>query len=173
MSNWSHSPRLVAGLGSVPIALVTARLIHLGWRWIMAEQFWLSDVQWAVIEPLLPQLGGKPRVDDRRVISGILHRYRQGLTLAGHSGRVWSAHHAVQPVRPLEREGYLAGSAGRRSWPAKTRLILAMVDSTAVRAHRSAAGAKGGSSTRQSAARAAGPRPRSTPSPTAQAASTR
>jgi len=45
----------------------------------MAEQFWLSDAQWAVIEPLLPHLGGKPRVDDRWVISGILHRYREGL----------------------------------------------------------------------------------------------
>ena len=45
----------------------------------MAEQFWLSDAQWAVIEPLLPHLGGKPRVDDRRVISGIRHRYREGL----------------------------------------------------------------------------------------------
>jgi hypothetical protein len=37
----------------------------------MAEQFWLNDVQWEVIEPLLPHLGGKPPVDDRRVISGI------------------------------------------------------------------------------------------------------
>jgi transposase len=45
----------------------------------MGERFWLSDTQWAVIEPLLPHLGGKPRVDDRRVISGILHRYREGL----------------------------------------------------------------------------------------------
>lgn len=41
----------------------------------MAEQFWLSDVPWAVIEPLLPHLGGKSRVDDRRVISGIPHRH--------------------------------------------------------------------------------------------------
>src|SRR6516165_7579577 len=45
----------------------------------MAELFWLSDAQWALIEPLLPDLGGKPRVDDRRVISGILHRFREGL----------------------------------------------------------------------------------------------
>lgn len=35
----------------------------------MTERFWLSDTQWAAIESLLPQLGGKPRVDDRRVIS--------------------------------------------------------------------------------------------------------
>ena len=55
----------------------------------MAERFWLSDVQWAVIEPLLLRLGGKPRVDDRRVISGILHRYREGLrwrTIPGEYG---------------------------------------------------------------------------------------
>ena len=45
----------------------------------MAERFWLSDEQWAVVELLLPRLGGKPRVDDRRVISGILNRYREGL----------------------------------------------------------------------------------------------
>jgi transposase len=54
----------------------------------MAERFWLSDAQWAAIEPLLPRLG-KPRVDDRRVISGILHRYRDGLrwrTIPGEYG---------------------------------------------------------------------------------------
>ena len=45
----------------------------------MAELFWLSETQWAAIEPLLPHLGGKPRVDDRRVLSGILHRFREGL----------------------------------------------------------------------------------------------
>ncbi len=45
----------------------------------MAELFWLNDTQWAAIEPLLPKLGGKPRVDDRRVLSGILHRFREGL----------------------------------------------------------------------------------------------
>ena len=45
----------------------------------MGERFWLSDAQWTAIEPLLPHLGGKPRVDDRRVISGILHRYQRGL----------------------------------------------------------------------------------------------
>ena len=32
-------------LGSVPVALVTAALVRLVWRWIMADQFWLHDVQ--------------------------------------------------------------------------------------------------------------------------------
>jgi transposase len=45
----------------------------------MGGSEWLSDEAWAVIEPHLPK--GRPcarRVDDRRVISGILHVMRSG-----------------------------------------------------------------------------------------------
>jgi transposase len=42
------------------------------------ELFWLNDRQWAPIARLLPHLGGTPRVDSRRVISGILPRHREG-----------------------------------------------------------------------------------------------
>ncbi|WP_428338292.1 hypothetical protein [Mesorhizobium amorphae] len=39
----------------------------------MAGEFWLSDLQWTAIEPLLPRnRPGARRVDDRRVISGIV-----------------------------------------------------------------------------------------------------
>ncbi|WP_421425347.1 transposase, partial [Agrobacterium rosae] len=39
----------------------------------------LSDEEWAVIEPLLPNNSrGIKRVDDRRVINGILWRFRTG-----------------------------------------------------------------------------------------------
>ena len=39
----------------------------------------LSDRDWSIIEPLLPQKSrGVPRVDDRRVINGILWRFRAG-----------------------------------------------------------------------------------------------
>jgi transposase len=41
--------------------------------------FWLTDEHWAKIAPLLPSdVRGKPRVDDRRVISGILHVLKCG-----------------------------------------------------------------------------------------------
>ena len=41
--------------------------------------FWLSDEQWRQIEPHLPtDVRGKDRVDDRRVISGILHVLKSG-----------------------------------------------------------------------------------------------
>ena len=45
----------------------------------MANEFWLSDDAWAVIEPLLPSnQPGARRVDDRRVISGIIHVLKSG-----------------------------------------------------------------------------------------------
>ena len=45
----------------------------------MTEVFWFSDAQWAKIEPLLPRGGpGTPRVDDRRVLSGIVHVLQSG-----------------------------------------------------------------------------------------------
>jgi transposase len=40
---------------------------------VMADLFWLSDAQWAVIEPFMPRnQPGPEREDDRRIISGIL-----------------------------------------------------------------------------------------------------
>lgn len=44
------------------------------------HHFWLSEAQFARLEPLLPNKPrGVPRVDDRRVISGIIHVIRGGL----------------------------------------------------------------------------------------------
>ena len=43
------------------------------------DYFWLSERQFARLEPLLPtDTRGKPRVDDRRVISGIVHVLKSG-----------------------------------------------------------------------------------------------
>ena len=44
------------------------------------HHFWLSEAQFARLQPLLPNKPrGVPRVDDRRVISGIIHVIRGGL----------------------------------------------------------------------------------------------
>lgn len=43
------------------------------------DLFWLSDEQFERISPHLPRdTRGKPRVDDRRVISGIVHVLKSG-----------------------------------------------------------------------------------------------
>jgi transposase len=41
----------------------------------------LTDEQWQVVEPLLPASGarGRPRVDDRRVINGMLFKAKTGI----------------------------------------------------------------------------------------------
>ena len=45
----------------------------------MPAGFWLSDRAWEAIRPLLPKnQPGARRVDDRRVISGIIHVLRIG-----------------------------------------------------------------------------------------------
>jgi len=43
------------------------------------RRYELTDHEWSIIEPLLPNKPrGVPRVDDRRVLNGILWRFRTG-----------------------------------------------------------------------------------------------
>ena len=45
----------------------------------MNTLFWLSDEAWSAVEPCLPKKQpGAGRVDDRRVISGIVHVLKAG-----------------------------------------------------------------------------------------------
>jgi transposase len=107
--------------------------------------FWLSDDQWARIEPHLPtDVGGVERADDRRVISGIVHVLKSGCRWCdcpeAHGPATTILNRFVRWARlgiwdNLFRE--LAGS-GRS---ADTQVI----DSTHVKAHRSAGVGKAGS----------------------------
>ena len=45
----------------------------------MSDLFWLTDKQMRRIEPYFPLSHGIPRVDDRRVLSGIIFVIRNGL----------------------------------------------------------------------------------------------
>lgn len=45
----------------------------------MSDIFWLSRAQLKRIEPYFPLSHGVPRVDDLRVISGIIHVIKRGL----------------------------------------------------------------------------------------------
>ncbi len=45
----------------------------------MSDLFWLSDPQMACLAPFFPKSHGKPRVDDRRVLSGIIFINRSSL----------------------------------------------------------------------------------------------
>lgn len=45
----------------------------------MSDLYWLSDAQMAKLRPFFPKSHGKPRVDDTRVLSGIIFINRNGL----------------------------------------------------------------------------------------------
>ena len=45
----------------------------------MANPYWLAEEQFGRLQPLFPnKVRGVPRVDDRRVISGIIHVLQSG-----------------------------------------------------------------------------------------------
>jgi transposase len=125
----------------------------------MGRLFWLSDEAWAVIEPHLPHgRPGKPRVDDRRVISGILHvlktgcRWRDTPREYGPATTIYNRYNRWSCRGLWQR--LFEQSAAKGAIPRELCL-----DSSHVKAHRSAAGGKGGSGRKRSGARgAAAPR---------------
>jgi len=46
---------------------------------MMSDLFWLTDEQMERLKPFFPKSHGGPRVDDRRVLSGIIFINRNGL----------------------------------------------------------------------------------------------
>lgn len=108
-----------------------------------SKLFWLDDLQWSVLEPHLPtnQTGPK-RKDDRRIISGIIHVLHSGCRWQdcppeyGPSTTVYNRFHRW---------------AKRGMWEGIFRDLSSVVgthyensiDSTIVKAHRSASGKKG------------------------------
>ena len=45
----------------------------------MSDPFWLTEEQLEQLRPFFPKSHGKPRVDDRRAMSGIVFVNRNGL----------------------------------------------------------------------------------------------
>jgi transposase len=128
----------------------------------MGRLYWLSDVEWRRIEPLLPKgRRGAHRVDDRRVISGVLHMLRCGARWRDTPAAYGPYTTIYNRFNRWSRQGVweaiflaLTGSSGV--------VGTAAVDTTHVKAHRSAAGAKGGPSVMRSADLEADARAKST-----------
>lgn len=111
----------------------------------------LTDRQWEALKPHLPAEKpetGRPNVDHRRIIDGILWRERTGAPwrdLPERYGpwstvysRFWRWRQAgiwERIFAAVQREG---DAAGRIDWE------VHFVDGTVIRAHQHAAGAKGG-----------------------------
>jgi transposase len=129
----------------------------------MSKQLtWLSDAEWARIEPLLPRgRRGAHRVDDRRVISGIVHMLRIGARWRDCPAEYGPYTTVYNRFNRWSRQGIWLGIFETLTGHSGIWGTVA-IDATHVKAHRSAAGAKGGPSSRLSAPRVAAARPSST-----------
>ena len=119
----------------------------------MMRRYGLRDDQWERIKHILPgregHVGGTAK-DNRRFVEAVLYRYRAGLPwrdLPERFGdfRVIHTRHMRWSKRGVWQKifDYLAAEADNE---------YAMIDSTIVRAHQHAAGAKGGIKRRNASA---------------------
>ena len=126
-------------------------------------RFDLSDAEWRIIHPLLPNKPrGVPRTDDRRVLNAIFYVLRTGSPWRDLPERFGSWRTLYSRFRRWQQAH--ADAAGARDG---ARHVL---NSTTVRAHQHAAGAPKGAATKPSAAPAAASRPRSPSAPKGTAA---
>ena len=127
----------------------------------MDHPYLLSEAQMRRIEPYFPLSHGIPRVDDQLIVSAIIFVIKNGL-LWRDAPRSYCTHKTIY--------NRFARWARRGIWEHLFRELAArgrstemqMIDSTHIKAHRSAAGGKGGPTNRRLAARAAGAIRRST-----------
>lgn len=119
----------------------------------MSDLFWLSEAQMDRLRPFFPRSHGRPRVDDRRVLSGIVFVNRNGL-------RWRDAPEAYGPAKTLYNRFTRWGRMG--VWARMLADLAAegqdtetvMIDATHLKAHRTAASLRGqkGGRTRSAAA---------------------
>jgi transposase len=124
--------------------------------------FWLDDLQWSSIKDCLPgrKRRGPRRVDDRRVVSGIIHVLQSGMRWRdcpqeyGPSTTIYNRWHRWSQQGLWQRMFYeLSQIVGTHYENA--------IDSTAIKVHRSARGKKG-ANIRRLAQAAAAAQPKST-----------
>lgn len=127
----------------------------------MGDGFWLSDAQWKAIKPHLPtNQPGARRVDDRRVLSGIIHVLQSGCRW-----RDCPSEYGPHTTLYNRWNRWSRRAIWRRLFEALREVsadAFHTIDSTTAKAHRSAAGGKGGLKRKLSVARVEGGQPRST-----------
>lgn len=131
-------------------------------------RFDLSDEEWGLLEPLMPQSRKSARVDDRKIMNAIFYVLRTGMPWRDLPERYGPYTTAYNRFNRWSRRGIWKKIFDKLA--SKSRESLYLIDSTIVKAHRAASGAKGGRKIRRSASAAAAGRRKSTQLSTAKAA---
>ncbi|WEQ54518.1 IS5 family transposase [Komagataeibacter nataicola] len=103
----------------------------------MSDLFWLTDEQMERLRPFFPKSHGKPRVDDRRVLSGIIFVNRNGMRWRD-APREYGPHKTL--YNRWKRWGdmgiFMRMMDGLSAAKAEPQTI--MIDATYLKAHRTA-----------------------------------
>jgi putative transposase len=104
----------------------------------VSDLFWLSEAQMRRIEPYFPRSHGVPRVDDRRILSGIIFVIRNGLRWRDAPGE-YGPHKTIYNrfVRWSRMGVFNRIFAGLAAKGGKSDQL--MIDATHLKAHRTAA----------------------------------
>ncbi|WHP70343.1 IS5 family transposase [Phaeobacter inhibens] len=112
----------------------------------MSNLFWLTDEQMVRLRPYFPKSHGKPRVDDRRVLSGIIFINRNGLRWSDAPREYGPPKTLYNRWKRWSDKGVFARiMEGLASEHSDFKAI--MIDATYLKAHRTASslgGEKGG-----------------------------
>jgi transposase len=110
---------------------------------VKLARFDLSDVEWRLIEPLLPNKPrGVARVDDRRVLNGIFYVLRTGSPWRDLPERYGPYTTVYNRFNRWARAGVWVRVFETLS--ARSPGSMALIDSSIIRAHQHAAGGKKG-----------------------------
>jgi putative transposase len=105
----------------------------------MSHLFWLTDIQFERLRPLLPnKMRGVKRVDDRRVISGIIHVIRNGLMWRDAPTRYGPAKTLYNRFIRWSRAGIFNEIFAILAAKSEASEVV-MIDATHLKAHRTAA----------------------------------
>ena len=103
----------------------------------MSNLYWLSDTQMERLQPFLPKSPGKPRVDDRRVLSGIIFINRNGLRWCDAPKEYGPAKTLYNRWKRWSENGVFARiMVGLAAASSEHKTI--MIDATYLKAHRTA-----------------------------------
>lgn len=131
-------------------------------------RFDLSDEEWALLEPLIPRSRKSGRVDDRKILNAIFYVLRTGMPWRDLPERYGPYTTVYNRFNRWSRRGIWKQLFDKLA--EKSRDSLYLIDSTIVKAHRAASGAKGGSKIKESASAEAAEPQKSTRRLTAKAA---
>src|SRR5262252_1085996 len=105
-------------------------------------RFDLSDEEWSALEPLMPKSRKSARPHDRRIMNAIFYVLRTGMPRRDLPERYGPYTSAYNRFNRWSRRGVWKRIFDALA--AKSRNSLYLIDSTIVKAHRAASGAKGG-----------------------------